>query len=33
MYWKCAGSDQWGNITTGVDLIGKKLGKSVNAFT
>lgn len=30
---ECAGSDQWGNITTGVDLIGKKLGKSVNAFT
>ena len=30
---QCAGSDQWGNITTGVDLIAKKLGKSVNAFT
>ena len=30
---ECAGSDQWGNITTGVDLIQKKLGKSVNAFT
>ena len=30
---QCAGSDQWGNITTGVDLIQKKLGKSVNAFT
>ena len=27
------GSDQWGNITTGVDLISKKLGKSVHAFT
>ena len=27
------GSDQWGNITTGVDLIGKKLGKEVHAFT
>jgi len=30
---ECAGSDQWGNITTGVDLISKKLGKEVNAFT
>ena len=30
---QCAGSDQWGNITTGVELIAKKLGKSVNAFT
>lgn len=30
---QCAGSDQWGNITTGVDLIAKKCGKSVNAFT
>ena len=30
---QCAGSDQWGNITTGVDLINKKLGKEVNAFT
>ena len=30
---QCAGSDQWGNITTGVDLINKKLGKQVNAFT
>lgn len=30
---QCAGSDQWGNITTGVELIGKKLGKQVNAFT
>ena len=30
---ECAGSDQWGNITTGVDLINKKLGKQVNAFT
>ena len=30
---ECAGSDQWGNITTGVDLIAKRLGKSVNAFT
>ena len=30
---QAAGSDQWGNITTGVDLINKKLGKQVNAFT
>ena len=30
---QCAGSDQWGNITTGIDLIGKKLGKEVHAFT
>ncbi len=30
---ECAGSDQWGNITTGVDLISKKTGKTVNAFT
>ena len=30
---QCAGSDQWGNITTGVDLIARKLGKSVSAFT
>jgi tyrosyl-tRNA synthetase len=27
------GSDQWGNITTGIDLINKKLGKQVHAFT
>ena len=27
------GSDQWGNITTGIDLISKKLGKTVHAFT
>ena len=27
------GSDQWGNITTGIDLIQKKLGKQVHAFT
>ena len=27
------GSDQWGNITTGIDLIQKKLGKEVHAFT
>ncbi|MCF0242181.1 MAG: tyrosine--tRNA ligase, partial [Treponema sp.] len=28
-----AGSDQWGNITTGVDLIRKKLDKTAYAFT
>jgi len=28
-----AGSDQWGNITAGVDLIKKKLGKDAYAFT
>ncbi len=28
-----AGSDQWGNITTGVDLIRKVLDKSAYAFT
>ncbi len=28
-----AGSDQWGNITAGVDLIKKKLGRDVYAFT
>ena len=27
------GSDQWGNITTGIDLINKKTGKQVHAFT
>ena len=27
------GSDQWGNITTGLDLIKKKLGKEAYAFT
>ncbi len=27
------GSDQWGNITTGLDLINKKLGKDAYAFT
>ena len=27
------GSDQWGNITTGIDLINKKLGKKAYAFT
>ncbi len=28
-----AGSDQWGNITAGVDLIKKKLGEDAYAFT
>lgn len=28
-----AGSDQWGNITAGVDLIKKKAGKEAYAFT
>lgn len=27
------GSDQWGNLTSGVELIGKKLGKEAYAFT
>ena len=27
------GSDQWGNITTGIDLINKKIGKNAYAFT
>ena len=27
------GSDQWGNITTGIELINKKLGKAAYAFT
>lgn len=27
------GSDQWGNITTGIDLIKKKTGKEAYAFT
>ena len=30
---QAAGSDQWGNITTGIDLINKKLGKNAYAFT
>ena len=30
---QAAGSDQWGNITTGVELINKKLGKKAYAFT
>lgn len=28
-----AGSDQWGNITTGVELINRKLNKTAYAFT
>lgn len=28
-----AGSDQWGNITTGIELINKKLSKTAYAFT
>ena len=28
-----AGSDQWGNITTGIDLIRKKTGKDAYGFT
>ena len=27
------GSDQWGNITTGIELINKKIGKTAYAFT
>lgn len=30
---QAAGSDQWGNITTGIDLISKKTGKKVYGFT
>ena len=30
---QCAGSDQWGNITAGVDLIRKKEGKEAYGFT
>ena len=30
---QAAGSDQWGNITTGVELINKMLGKTAYAFT
>ncbi len=30
---QCEGSDQWGNITTGVDLIRKMTGKQAYAFT
>ena len=31
--FQAAGSDQWGNITTGLDLIKKKTGKEAYAFT
>lgn len=30
---QAAESDQWGNITTGIDLISKKIGKKVYGFT
>lgn len=30
---QCAGSDQWGNITAGIDLIRKTTGDEVFAFT
>ena len=30
---QAAGSDQWGNMTTGIELINKKLGKKAYAFT
>ena len=30
---QAAGSDQWGNITTGLDLIKRKTGKEAYAFT
>ncbi len=30
---QCAGSDQWGNITAGIDLIRKATGDEVYAFT
>ena len=30
---QCAGSDQWGNITAGIDLIRKQEGKEVYGFT
>lgn len=30
---QAAGSDQWGNMTTGIDLIRKKTGKEAYAFT
>ena len=30
---QAAGSDQWGNITTGVDLIKKMTGEEAYAFT
>ena len=30
---QCAGSDQWGNITAGIDLIRKSTGDTVYGFT
>ena len=30
---QCSGSDQWGNITAGIDLIRKKTGKEAYGFT
>ena len=30
---QCEGSDQWGNITTGIELIRKKLNKEAYGFT
>lgn len=30
---QCAGSDQWGNITSGIDLIRKSTGDTVYGFT
>ena len=30
---QCEGRDQWGNITTGIELIKKKLGKEAYGFT
>lgn len=30
---QCAGSDQWGNITAGIDLIRKSTGEEVYGFT
>ncbi len=30
---ECAGSDQWGNITAGIDLIRKSTGEEVYGFT
>ena len=30
---QCAGSDQWGNITSGIDLIRKSTGDEVYGFT
>ena len=33
MFNSNGGSDQWGNITSGVELIRKKSGKKANAMT